>query len=353
VELVTTALTGNRRAIAQLITLVENDRDGARSAIAQLYPYTGRAYVIGVTGSPGAGKSTLVNQLARSYRAAERQVGVVAVDATSPFSGGAILGDRIRMRDVVNDPHVFVRSMATRGNLGGLARTTGDVVKVLDATGFDPIIVETVGTGQVEVEIAQLAHTVVVVEAPGMGDDIQAIKAGIMEIADVLVVNKADCTGAERTAAALEMMLDLGRTHTPRRVELTSDFGRAVTDAGAEPAGAPEDTTTVQVAGRWRPSVVKTCALQGEGILELVQAITNHQKHLETTRELYRRNRTRLVNELEHIVQGSLMERLLNQIDPTRLSDMVARVVGRELDPHAAARQLIACLTEYLGGARL
>jgi len=333
VDLVTTALAGNRRAIARLMTLIENGQEAARNAIAQLYPYTGRAYLIGVTGSPGAGKSTLVSQLARAYRSAERRVGIVAVDPTSPFSGGAILGDRVRMRDLFTDPSVFVRSMASRGNLGGLARATADVVKVLDATGFDPILIETVGTGQAELDIAQLAHTVVVVVAPGMGDDIQAIKAGILEIADVLVVNKSDCTDAERTAAALEMMLELGSGHGARRSALSSDFMRVAADDASQSAAAATD--------HWHPLLVKTCALVGEGIAELVEAIAHHRQYLETTQELGLRDLTRLVNELERIVRDDLMKALLNGIDQVSLSDLVARVVAREIDPQTAARQLI------------
>jgi LAO/AO transport system kinase len=333
VDLVTTALAGNRRAIARLMTLIENGQEAARNAIAQLYPYTGRAYLIGVTGSPGAGKSTLVSQLARAYRSAERRVGVVAVDPTSPFSGGALLGDRVRMRDLFADPSVFVRSMASRGNLGGLARATADVVKVLDATGFDPILVETVGAGQAELDIAQLAHTVVVVEAPGMGDDIQAIKAGILEIADILVVNKADCADAERTAAALEMMLELGSARGARRSTVSSDLMRAAADDTSQSAAPAGD--------RWRPRLVKTCALEGEGITELVEAIAQHRQYLETTAELGLRELTRLVNELERILRDDLMKALLNGIDQVSLSNLVARVVAREIDPQTAARQLI------------
>jgi LAO/AO transport system kinase len=209
-------LAGDRRALARLISRVENNGQEAIEALVALYPHTGQTHIVGITGAPGTGKSTLVNELAKAYRAAGVRVGIVAVDPTSPFSGGAILGDRIRMRDLSGDPDVFIRSMASRGNLGGLARATADVVKVLDAAGFQTVLVETVGAGQSEVEIARTAHTTLVVEAPGLGDDVQAIKAGVLEIADILVVNKADREGAEHTRRGLQMMLDLGADQNVR-----------------------------------------------------------------------------------------------------------------------------------------
>src|SRR3990172_9234367 len=193
--LVADLLAGSRRALARVITLVENRAPGTAEALALLYPHTGRAYLVGITGAPGTGKSTVVNALARTLRAQGRTVGIVAVDPTSPFSGGAVLGDRIRMIDLAGDPGVFIRSMAPRGSLGGLAAATSDVVRVLDAAGFDDVLIETVGAGQSEVDIARTATTTIVVDAPGMGDEVQAIKAGILEIADILVVNKADRPG--------------------------------------------------------------------------------------------------------------------------------------------------------------
>jgi len=199
-SLIERLLTGDRRAIARLITIIENDGADAQEALAALYPHTGQAHIVGVTGAPGTGKSTLVNELAKVYRQRDRTVGIIAVDPTSPFSGGALLGDRIRMRDLSGDPGIFIRSMATRGSLGGLARATADAIKVLDAAGYQTIFVETVGAGQAEVDIAKAAHTTIVVEAPGLGDEIQAFKAGITEIADIFVVNKADREGAEGLA---------------------------------------------------------------------------------------------------------------------------------------------------------
>ncbi len=225
VDLVQT-IRSNRRQLSRLLTRAENGQ--ADAEIAAIYPHTGQAHIIGVTGAPGTGKSTLVNALTKQYRSQQRTVAIVAVDPTSPFTGGAILGDRIRMRELSGDVGVFVRSMATRGSLGGLARATGDLVCVFDAAGFDVILIETVGAGQSEVDIARLAQTTLVVEAPGLGDDVQAIKAGILEIADILVVNKADRPGVDNTVRALRAMLDLGH-----RVERISHHGALHTIASS------------------------------------------------------------------------------------------------------------------------
>ncbi|HSM57131.1 MAG TPA: methylmalonyl Co-A mutase-associated GTPase MeaB, partial [Candidatus Sulfomarinibacteraceae bacterium] len=216
---------GERRAVARTITQVERSEERAREIVKTLYPHTGRAHIVGVTGAPGTGKSTLVNELAKALRERELQVGIVAVDPSSPFTGGALLGDRIRMRDLSGDPGIFIRSMAARGSLGGLARATAAVLKVLDAAGFDVILIETVGAGQAEVDIAHTAHTVLVVEAPGMGDDIQSIKAGILEIADLLIVNKADRSGARATVTALKAMLHMGAAGAPAGGERQADEG--------------------------------------------------------------------------------------------------------------------------------
>ncbi|HEY67374.1 MAG TPA: methylmalonyl Co-A mutase-associated GTPase MeaB, partial [Thermoflexia bacterium] len=249
-ELVEKALAGNRYALARLISLIEDNGTEARAALAALYPHTGQAHVVGVTGAPGTGKSTLVNELTKVLRAQGTTVGIVAVDPSSPFSGGALLGDRVRMRDLAGDQGVFIRSMATRGSLGGLARATSDVVKVLDAVGFSVVLVETVGAGQAEVDIARTAHTTVVVEAPGLGDEVQALKAGLLEIADVLVVNKADRPGAAQTARALEMVINRNAVR-----------------------GGADDNA-------WRPPILKTIALDGSGVPEVLEAIVGHREYL-------------------------------------------------------------------------
>jgi len=309
-DLVDRLLSGDKRAVARLITLVENDAPQAREALALLYPHTGKAHIVGITGSPGTGKSTLVNKMTQEYRRQGLSVGIVAVDPTSPFSGGAILGDRIRMQELSSDPDVFIRSMATRGALGGLARATNDVVKVLDAFGKDVILVETVGVGQDEVEIARTAHTTVVVEVPGLGDDIQAIKAGILEIADVLAVNKADREGVERTVAALQMMLELN-AH----------------------------------ADDWRPPIVKTIALQGTGVAELVAAIQRHWEYLTQTGRLMARERQRARCELLEIARDRLMARLLASVTPSQVDTLVEEIVARRLDPYTAAQHLAGSLS--------
>jgi LAO/AO transport system kinase len=341
VELVEAALAGDRHAIARLITAIENNSDNARTALADLFPYTGQAYIIGVTGAPGTGKSTLVNELTKFYRADGRRVGIVAVDATSPFSGGAILGDRVRMCDLVADSHVFVRSMASRGHLGGLAWTTADVVKVLDAARFDTIIVETVGTGQLEVEIAQMAHTVVVVEMPGMGDEIQSIKAGILEIADIFAVNKSDHDGADRTVAILENMLSVGSSCPPLRIIHHTYLAAVLRQSGIFPPNPFVRSGSTQGNAGWHPTIVKTVAVRGEGVPELARSISSHRRYLEASNELEQRNQARLVGEVERVLRHHMMERLVRQIDQSQLADVLARVVARRVDPHTAAEQLM------------
>jgi LAO/AO transport system kinase len=328
-ELVHQALDGDRRALARLISRIEDDGALAAQALGEIFARTGQARVIGVTGAPGTGKSTLVSELAKAYRRAGQTVGIVAVDPTSPFSGGAILGDRIRMRDLAGDPGVFIRSMATRGSLGGLARATADVTKILDAAGYDLILVETVGAGQSEVDIARAADTTIVVEAPGLGDEVQAIKAGILEIADVLVVNKTDREGAANTVRALEAMLDLGAA--PRA---TQGLHHGVM-MNAQPVGSNLPGPV------WRPPILQTVALEGKGVDQVVEAIARHQEHL-AGGEGKERRRARLAAELEGILRETLLRRLMTHLAPADVAAMVDRMSRRELDPYAAAQQLLA-----------
>ena len=328
-------LEGSRRALARAISEVENNSPGATQLLATLYPHTGRAHVVGITGSPGTGKSTLVAALARLYRSDGRTVGIVAIDPTSPFSGGALLGDRVRMRDLAGDPGVFVRSMATRGSLGGLAHATGDAITLLDAAGFDRILVETVGTGQAEVDVAGAAHTVVVVEAPGMGDDIQALKAGVLEIADVFAVNKADREGADRTASALQMMQGLVTRPNGSRLHIESGVG-------GSGSGLPPDAGNVLLREAWLPPIIKTVATRGDGLGALRERIEMHAAYLRETGQLERRELARAAATLDRIVRHRLMARLHSELAADQWDNLVQAVARRELDPYTAAGQLTA-----------
>lgn len=320
----------HKRAVARLITWIENNRPEAQDLLNDLYPRTGRAHLVGVTGAPGTGKSSLVNELAKSYRQAGQTVAILAVDPTSPFSGGAILGDRIRMRELSGDPGVFVRSMASRGSLGGLARGVSEAVTVFDAAGFDIILIETVGAGQSEVEIARTAHTVIVVEAPGLGDDIQAIKAGILEIADIFAVNKADRPGADKTAAALQTMLELGHTPTRRIMHHGTLMQQ---HAEADPPLSDSEV--------WVVPVLKTSALKSQGIKAVLQAIEDHRCHLNHSQELQHRNRARLTDDLEQRLQTELLQRLLQRVSQPYLSEITAKLVNRTLSPYNAVHKIL------------
>lgn len=309
-------LAGDRLALARLLTQIENEQPEGFESLSALFPHTGRAHLLGVTGPPGTGKSTLVNRLALALRSrTQKAVGVVAVDPSSPFTGGAILGDRIRMRDLSGDPGIFIRSMASRGALGGLARTTSAVVDALDAAGFGWILIETVGAGQAEVEIARTAHTTLVVEAPGMGDDVQAIKAGILEAADLLVVNKADLAGADKTVRALEASLELA--------------------SGVQRRGGQADET-------WRPPVLQTVALLGEGIEGVIDAILRHRAHLEATGGRTRRDRERLQAEVLGLLEDALLERFLSAREDAVLGLELERVFARRVSPRQAVQTLLA-----------
>lgn len=326
-------LQGERRAIARLISRIENGRADALAALAELYPRTGQAYLVGITGAPGTGKSTLVNELAKAYRRTGKTVAILSIDPTSPFSGGAILGDRIRMNDLAGDAGIFVRSMATRGSLGGLARAAAGAVKVFDAAGFDIILIETVGVGQAEVEIASLAHSVIVVEAPGLGDDVQAIKAGILEIADVFVVNKADREGVGRTVAALKMMLDLSHNSLPKSILHHGELMDIASAAADDPR---------QNAQRWRPPVCQTVATQGKGIDEVVEALGRHREYQINSGLLAQRERDRLIFELQQVLRERLLADLLAGLSPEQVNQIIEQVVTRRLDPYAAVEQLLS-----------
>lgn len=327
-DLVAQLLAGDRRALARLLTQVENEQPGVMDTLAALFPHTGQAHIIGITGAPGTGKSTLVNALARNWRARGNTVGIVAVDPTSPFSGGAILGDRIRMGDLSGDPGIFIRSMATRGHLGGLARTTRDAIRLLDAAGFDMIMVETVGTGQSEIDIARLAQTTVVVNAPGLGDGVQAIKAGILEIADVLVVNKADRPGAINTVRAFKTMLDLG--HPPSRAQLTAHQGQLLPP--------PEQHTQGEL---WLPPIVQTVATEEAGIDELAAAIDDHQGWLSHNSLFAVLERQQIEIELHDRLQAALMARLRRQVPDAVFDEAINRIQARELDPYQAVQTIL------------
>jgi LAO/AO transport system kinase len=320
-------LEGNRLALARLLTQVENDSPEGRSALAELFPHTGKAHLIGVTGAPGTGKSSLVNQLALYYRKnSNKRVAIVAVDPSSPFTGGAVLGDRVRMRDLSGDEGVFIRSMATRGSLGGIARKTASVVQVFDAAGFEIIIIETVGAGQSEVDVARLAHTTVVVEAPGLGDEIQAIKAGILEIADVLVINKADRPGVENTERALRSTLELA--HPTKRVFRHHGQTMSVSAPAMDP-------------NIWIPPVIKTVATEGKGFEQLTEWIAKHAAHLRESGDWTARDRARLGSEMEALLREALMDRFLETIPQKEYEEIIENVVNRNISPYEAVKSLL------------
>ncbi len=327
-------LAGNRLALARLLTQIENETPVGRTALDELFTETGRAHLIGVTGAPGTGKSTLVNQLARNYRnppagQSSQRVAIVAVDPSSPFSGGAVLGDRVRMRDLSGDPGVFIRSMATRGSLGGLARATSGMVQAFDAAGYEIILIETVGAGQAEVDIARLAHTTLVVEAPGLGDDIQAIKAGILEIADILVINKADRSGVEITEQALKGMLSLA--HPVNRIFHHHGHMGELTPRQIEPNPLQEI---------WIPPIQRTVAIEDTGISELGEYISLHQAYLQKSGGWEQRESARLQNELNNLIQIKLTNQWRQQLTPHEYQKTLEQLIQRRISPYEAAEQL-------------
>jgi LAO/AO transport system kinase len=319
-------LSGDRLALSRFLTQVENSDPGAGRVLDDLYIHAGKAHRIGVTGAPGTGKSSLVNRLAQHIRQTlKKTVAIIAVDPSSPFTGGAILGDRLRMRDLAGDPGVFIRSMASRGTLGGLALTTRQLTRVFDAAGFDYIIIETVGAGQSEVEIARLAHTTIVVEAPGFGDDIQAIKAGIMEIADILVINKADQAGADNTERALRANLELGYRQIHNR--------KTGHDGEIE---ATEEATT-----GWIPPILKTVATNNEGIGDLLDAIGRHNEFLAASGQMQTIEKEGLEQELLSLLQNKLMNNWRNKAGTLKMETALDEVFNHRWSPDQAADWLI------------
>jgi LAO/AO transport system kinase len=333
-SLTESVLEGNRLALARLLTQVENDSSEGRTALAELFPHTGKAHLVGVTGAPGTGKSSLVNQLALYYRKNEdKRIAIIAVDPSSPFTGGAVLGDRVRMRDLSGDSGIFIRSMASRGSVGGIAQTTASLAQVFDAAGFDIVIIETVGAGQSEVDVARLAHTTIVVEAPGLGDDIQAIKAGILEIADILVINKADRPGVENTERALRSTLELA--HPSKRI--FRHHGQTM--KAADPS--PSSTAQNDMQPMWIPPINKTVATEGKGIAELAESIARHVGHLHNSGDWAARDRARLGFELEALLRETLMGRFLENVPQETYEETMQNVLNRNLSPYEAVHFLL------------
>jgi LAO/AO transport system kinase len=312
-DLLNRVLQGDRRAAARMITMIENDEEAKNEFMSKIYPYTGNAYIIGITGSPGAGKSSLTDKLVSEIRRVGLSVAIIAIDPTSPFTGGAILGDRIRMQSHSLDPDVFIRSMGTRGSLGGLSRATNEAVKVMDAFKKDIIIIETVGVGQSEFDIMHIANTTLVVLTPGAGDAIQTIKAGIMEIADIFVVNKSDLDGADRVKMEVEAMLDMKKSKG------------------------------------WRPPVVQTVSTTGSGIKELWTRTLDHKTHLESSGALLAQRKKRLKEEVREILEHELKKHIWRAVGVSgELEKLAESIYQKEIDPYTAAKNLISAHFRFI-----
>jgi LAO/AO transport system kinase len=303
--------SGDPRALARAISTVENRAPGWSDLLKALFPYTGKARVIGLTGPPGAGKSTLVDQLAKHYRKEKQTIGIIAVDPTSPYTGGAILGDRIRMQDHYSDPGIYIRSMATRGSLGGLARATADAATVIDASGRDLIMIETVGVGQDEVEIVRLADVTIVILVPGMGDDVQTIKAGIMEIADIFVINKSDREGAERVEREIRAMQSL----STRKL--------------------------ATINAHWTPPIVKTVASEGSGTQELAEAIANYEAYLRKENLVFRKNVENWQERLVEMLRDAMLEKARAQMESGSLERYAAEIAEHKRDPYSLVEEIM------------
>jgi LAO/AO transport system kinase len=340
-DLVEDLLAGKHRALARVITNIENRHPGYRELVSRLHEHTGTADVVGITGSPGAGKSTLVDKMAATYREEGLTVGVIAIDPSSPFTGGAVLGDRIRMGSNVGDMDVFFRSMSARGSLGGLSTATTDAVTALDAFGKDRILIETVGAGQNEIDIVKTADTVAVLVPPGSGDDVQMLKAGILEIADVFVVNKADMKGADRTVQELQEMLQYRDGGVP------GTGGHHGTDATVD--ATVDDPESPRDDEEWMPPIVEAVATTGEGIDEVLEALADHRAYLESSGRLAERERTRYAEEIRTLLREDLSELLEAEIERRGGLDQYAEAVReRETDPYAVSNELLAPIVECL-----